>query len=75
VLGYHNNGVSPNLVMAPALGAGIISVQIRILRLDSFKTVLLDQNKFNHYNNWVNIQNNVSRFKVQKRSEYPECRR
>ena len=27
------NGVSPNLVMAPLLGSGIISVQIRVLRL------------------------------------------
>ena len=29
------NGMSPNLVMAPALGAGIISVQIRAFRLEN----------------------------------------
>ena len=35
------NGMSPNLVMAPALGAGIISVQIRAFRLDALSVFCL----------------------------------
>ena len=65
--GTYRNRISPNLVMAPALGAGIIQVQILLSGLASFPTGTLTKYQSNPYNTKVFNHNNVSDRKIQER--------